>query len=84
MQSPPPLTPFHSRLAWVAVINDPPCMSTCGSGWLRITLAARLRSFRTSYSILDAATGNSGLVYERGTYSPLHWQARHSDQSFRR
>jgi hypothetical protein len=68
VQSPPPLTPFHSRLAWVAVINDP-VMSTCGSdGFASPPPSRPLVPYQLL--VLDADTGDSGVVYQARTYSP--------------
>jgi hypothetical protein len=68
VQSPPPLTPFHARLAWVAVI-DPPWMSTCGTdGFASTTPAPPLVPYQLL--ILDAQTGAEGIVYGARSYSP--------------
>src|SRR5450631_2277521 len=68
VQSPPPLTPFHSRLAWVGVI-DPPVMSTCGTdGFASTTPAPPLVPYQLL--ILDANTGAEGVVYAARSYSP--------------
>jgi hypothetical protein len=68
VQSPPPLTPFQSRLAWVGVINDP-VMSTCGSDGFALTSPSpALVPYQLL--ILDAATGAEGVVYQARTYSP--------------
>ncbi len=68
VQSPPPLTPFHSRLAWVGVINDP-VMSTCGNiGFAPTSPSPALIPYQLL--ILDAATGADGVVYQARTYSP--------------
>jgi len=67
-QSPPPLTPLKSRLAWVGVINDP-VMSTCGStGFAPTSPSPTLVPYQLL--ILDAATGADGVVYQARTYSP--------------
>jgi hypothetical protein len=67
VQSPPPLTPFHSRLAWVGVI-DPPFMSTCGTdGFAATSPSPPLVPYQLL--ILDAATGADGLIYETRYYS---------------
>jgi len=66
-QSPPPLTLFHSRLAWVGVI-DPPFMSTCGmDGFSATSPSPPLVPYQLL--ILDAATGADGLIYETRSYS---------------
>jgi len=66
-QSPPPLTPFHSRLAWVGVI-DPPFMSTCGAdGFAPTSPSPPLVPYQLL--ILDATTGADGLIYETRYYS---------------
>ena len=68
VQSPPPLTPFHTRLAWVAVV-DPPWMSTCGTdGFASTTPSPPLVPYQLL--ILDAETGAEGIVYEARSYSP--------------
>jgi len=68
VQSPPPLTPFHSRLAWVGVINDP-VMSTCGmDGFASTSPSPALVPYQLL--ILDAATGAEGVVYQARTYTP--------------
>ena len=68
VQSPPPLTPFHSRLAWVGVI-DPPVMSTCGTdGFASTTPSPPLVPYQLL--ILDAKTGAEGVVYSARSYSP--------------
>ena len=68
VQSPPPLTPFHSRLAWVGVINDP-MRSTCGAdGFAAASPSPPLVPYQLL--VLDAATGADGLVYETRYYSP--------------
>jgi hypothetical protein len=68
VQSPPPLTPFHARLAWVAVI-DPPSMSTCGTdGFASTTPAPPLVPYQLL--ILDAETGAEGVVYGARSYNP--------------
>jgi hypothetical protein len=67
VQSPPPLTPFHSRLAWVGVI-DPPFMSTCGGdGFAPTSPSPPLVPYQLL--ILDASTGADGLIYETRYYS---------------
>lgn len=67
-QSPPPLKPFHSRLAWIGVV-DPPIMSTCGmDGFASSTPSPALIPYQLL--ILDADTGADGLVYEARSYSP--------------
>jgi hypothetical protein len=66
-QSPPPLTPFHSRLAWVGVM-DPPFMSTCGPDGFAVTSPSPpLVPYQLL--ILDAATGADGLIYQTRFYS---------------
>jgi hypothetical protein len=68
VQSPPPLTSFHLRLAWVAVINDL-VMSTCGAdGFASASPSPTLVPYQLL--ILDAATGAEGVVYQARTYSP--------------
>ncbi len=68
VQSPPPLTPFHARLAWIGVI-DPPWMSTCGpDGFASTTPAPPLVPYQLL--ILDATTGADGIVYGARSYSP--------------
>jgi hypothetical protein len=68
VQSPPPMMPFHARLAWVGVI-DPPWMSTCGSdGFASTTPAPPLVPYQLL--ILDAQTGTEGVVYGARSYSP--------------
>jgi hypothetical protein len=67
VQSPPPFTPFHSRLAWVGVI-DPPFMSTCGGdGFASTSPSPPLVPYQLL--ILDAATGADGLIYSTRYYS---------------
>ena len=67
-QSPPPLTPFHARLAWVGVI-DPPWISTCGpDGFASTTPGPPLVPYQLL--ILDAETGAEGVVYGARSYSP--------------
>ncbi|HEY0871434.1 MAG TPA: hypothetical protein VGD55_13620 [Acidothermaceae bacterium] len=67
-QSPPPLTSFHSRLAWVGVI-DPPVRSSCGmDGFASTTPSPTLVPYQLL--ILDADTGADGIVYEARTYMP--------------
>jgi hypothetical protein len=68
VQSPPPLTPFQSRLSWVGVINDP-VRSTCGmDGFASTSPSPTLVPYQLL--ILDAATGTEGVVYEARTYTP--------------
>jgi hypothetical protein len=68
MQQPPPPVPFHSRLAWIGVI-DPPWMSTCGTiGFASSTPSPTLIPYQLL--ILDADTGADGLVYGARSYSP--------------
>jgi hypothetical protein len=68
MQQPPPPVPFHSRLAWIGVI-DPPWMSTCGTiGFASSTPSSALVPYQLL--ILDADTGADGLVYGARSYSP--------------
>lgn len=68
VQSPPPVTPFHARLAWVGVIA-PPWMSTCGpDGFASTTPAPPLVPYQLL--ILDAQTGAEGVVYGARGYSP--------------
>ncbi|HEY5050746.1 MAG TPA: hypothetical protein VII50_07575, partial [Acidothermaceae bacterium] len=67
VQSPPPLSPFHSRLAWVGVI-DPPFMSTCGAdGFAPTSPSPPLVPYQLL--ILDAGTGADGVIYETRYYS---------------
>jgi hypothetical protein len=67
IQSPAPLSAFHSRLAWVGVI-DPPFMSTCGGdGFATTSPSPPLVPYQLL--ILDAATGADGLIYETRQYS---------------
>ena len=68
MQQPPPPVPFHSRLAWIGVI-DPPWMSTCGlDGFASNTPSPTLVPYQLL--ILDADTGTHGVVYRARGYSP--------------
>ncbi len=67
-QSPPPLASFHSRLAWVGVI-DPPVRSSCGmDGFASTSPSPPLVPYQLL--ILDADTGADGIVYEARTYMP--------------
>ena len=67
VQSPAPLSPFQSKLAWVGVI-DPPFMSTCGGdGFAATSPSPPLVPYQLL--ILDAATGTDGLIYETRYYS---------------
>jgi len=68
VESPPPLTSFHSRLAWVGVI-DPPVRSSCGfDGFASSTPSPTLVPYQLL--VLDADTGADGIVYEARTYTP--------------
>lgn len=77
VQPPPLLTPFHSRLAWVAVI-DPPLMSSCPAMLAGSPLATSPAPSRDAVPtivpyqalILDATTADDGLVYEARTNEP--------------
>lgn len=67
-QSPPPLRSFHSRLAWVGVV-DPPVRSSCGfDGFASSTPSPVQVPYQLL--VLDADTGADGVVYEARTYSP--------------
>jgi len=67
-ESPPPLRSFHSRLAWVGVI-DPPVRSSCGfDGFASSTPSPGLVPYQLL--VLDAETGADGIVYEARTYAP--------------
>lgn len=74
VQPPPPLTPFHSRLAWVAVI-DPPQMANCplaASGLPEPQSSASPVAQVVPYQLLalDATTGADGIDYQARTNSP--------------
>jgi hypothetical protein len=74
VQPAPPLTPFHSRLVWVAVI-DPPQMSSCplaASGLPLPQSSASPVAPVVPYQLLalDAVTGVDGIDYQAVTNSP--------------
>ena len=67
-QSPPPLKTFHSRLAWIGVV-DSPMRSSCGpDGFASSTPGPTLIPYQLL--ILDADTAADGLVYAARSYSP--------------
>lgn len=74
VQAPPAPTHFHSRLAWVAVI-DPPIVSSCpmtppalGSPGASSQAVAQIVPYQAL--VLDAMTGADGIVYEARTNQP--------------
>jgi hypothetical protein len=74
VQPPPALTPFQSRLVWVAVI-DPPQISNCplaASGLPLPQSSASPVAPVVPYQLLalDAMTGADGIDYEARTNSP--------------
>lgn len=74
VQAPPPLTPFRSRLAWVAVI-DPPEISNCplaASGLPEPHTSASPVAQVVPYQLLalDATTGADGIDYQARTNAP--------------
>jgi hypothetical protein len=74
VQPPPPLTPFHSRLSWVAVI-DPALMSSCPaftdtSPPPPTTPEPVPAIVPYQALVLDATTGADGIVYQARTNQP--------------
>ncbi len=82
----PALTPFHDRLAWVAIIN-PPLITSCPAQLLPASPAASpaesagaSAQLSTDYAtdrlvpyqllVLDAATGTDGVLYQAHTNQP--------------
>jgi hypothetical protein len=71
VQPPPPPTPFHSRLSWVAVI-DPAIPSSCpttppASSSPEASVVAVPRIVPYQALVLDAMTAKDGIVYEART-----------------
>jgi hypothetical protein len=78
----PAPTPFHSRLAWVAVV-DPPIMAACPSTQPPVSSSGSSAGVNASPTVssppvvvpyqlvvLDAVTGTDGLVYGARTNNP--------------
>jgi len=83
---PPALTAFHSRLAWVAVV-DPPIVAACPATQQPVSPSGSPSDVEASPSastarvvpyqliVLDAVTGTDGLVYAARTNNPCAAQA---------
>jgi hypothetical protein len=67
----PDATPYHDRLAWVVVVDDPPFVSSGGpmipAGPTRTTVPASTPA-RPGYTVfvVDAQTGSDALIYTEG------------------
>jgi hypothetical protein len=79
---PPPLAAFHSRLAWIAVV-DPPIRAACPATQQPISSSGPPGDVEASATVssppvvppyqlvvLDAVTGTDGLVYAARTNNP--------------